>query len=148
MTSNAGAFEMQQNTVGFNPQPRRGEDEKAIKRVFSPEFRNRLDDIITFAPLSQEVILHVVDKFLIELETLLQAKKVELEVSAKARQWLARKGHDPLMGARPMARLIQEKIKRPLADAILFGELQKGGSVLVECDDRGIVIRYPETAPA
>ena len=148
MTSNAGAFEMQQNTVGFNPQPRRGDDEKAIKRIFSPEFRNRLDDIITFSSLSKQTILHVVDKFLIELEALLQAKRVELEVSQEAREWLAKNGYDPQMGARPMARLIQEHLKKPLADAILFGELQKGGTALVECNDGGIVIRYPETAPA
>ena len=148
MTSNAGAFEMQQNTMGFNPQPRHGDDEKAIKRIFSPEFRNRLDDIITFSPLSKETILHVVDKFLIELETQLQTKRVELEVNQKAREWLAKHGYDPQMGARPMARLIQEHLKKPLADAILFGDLQKGGTAMIECNDSGIVIRYPETAPA
>lgn len=145
MTSNAGAFEMQQNTVGFNPQPRQGEDEEAVKRIFTPEFRNRLDNIIAFAPLSEEIILHVVDKLLIELEAQLQEKKVELDVTEKAKEWLAKNGHDPLMGARPMARLIQEHIKKPLADAILFGDLQKGGLVSVECDHKGIVIRFPET---
>jgi ATP-dependent Clp protease ATP-binding subunit ClpA len=148
MTSNAGAFEMQQNTVGFNPQPRQGEDEEAIKRLFTPEFRNRLDNIIAFASLSEEVILHVVDKQLIELETQLQEKKVELDVTQEAKEWLAKNGHDPLMGARPMARLIQEHIKKALADAILFGDLQKGGLALVECDHKGIVIRFPETETA
>ncbi len=148
MTSNAGAFEMQQNTVGFNPQPRQGEDEEAIKRLFTPEFRNRLDNTIAFASLSEEVILHVVDKQLIELETQLQEKKVELDVTQEAKEWLAKNGHDPLMGARPMARLIQEHIKKALADAILFGDLQKGGLALVECDHKGIVIRFPETETA
>jgi ATP-dependent Clp protease ATP-binding subunit ClpA len=148
MTSNAGAFEMQQNTVGFNPQPRQGEDEEAIKRMFAPEFRNRLDNIIAFAPLSEEIILHVVDKQLIELETQLQEKKVELDVTQEAKEWLAKNGHDPLMGARPMARLIQEHIKKALADAILFGDLQKGGLAVVECDHKSIVIRFPETETA
>jgi ATP-dependent Clp protease ATP-binding subunit ClpA len=148
MTSNAGAFEMQQNTVGFNPQPRQGEDEEAIKRMFSPEFRNRLDNIIAFASLSEEIILHVVDKQLIELEAQLLEKKVELDVTREAKEWLAKNGHDPLMGARPMARLIQEQIKKPLADAILFGDLQKGGLASVECDHKGIVIHFPETETA
>jgi ATP-dependent Clp protease ATP-binding subunit ClpA len=148
MTSNAGAFEMQQNTVGFNPQPRQGEDKEAIKRIFTPEFRNRLDNTIAFAPLSEDVILHVVDKQLIELETQLQEKKVELDVTQEAKEWLAKNGHDPLMGARPMARLIQEHIKKALADAILFGDLQKGGLALVECDNKGIVVRFPETETA
>ncbi len=151
MTSNAGAFEMQKNTVGFNPQPRQGEDQEAIKRIFSPEFRNRLDNIITFSPLDRDTILHVVDKFIIELEAQLQDKKVELELSDAAKDWLARHGHDPLMGARPMARLIQEQIKKPLADAILFGKLQKGGLAVVdidEADDSRLRISFPEHATA
>ncbi len=148
MTSNAGAFEMQQNTVGFNPQPRRGEDEEAIKRIFTPEFRNRLDAAIGFAPLSEQTILHVVDKMLVELETQLEDKKVELDVTDDARRWLARHGYDPLMGARPMARLIQEHIKKPLADAILFGELQKGGVATVDCDGDQLLLQQPETETA
>jgi len=145
MTSNAGAFEMQQNTVGFNPQPRQGEDKEAVKRIFTPEFRNRLDASIGFSPLSKETILHVVDKILVELETQLEEKKVELDVTATAKTWLATHGYDPLMGARPMARLIQEHIKKPLADAILFGKLQKGGIAIVDCKDNALVLRQPES---
>jgi len=148
MTSNAGAFEMQQNAVGFNPQPRRGDDDTAIKRIFTPEFRNRLDSIIGFAPLSEEIILHVVDKMLIELEAQLLDKKVELDVSLEAKQWLARRGYDPLMGARPMARQIQEHIKKPLADAILFGVLQKGGVARIECEQDQLVLHHDESIPA
>jgi len=148
MTSNAGAFEMQQNAVGFNPQPRRGDDDTAIKRIFTPEFRNRLDSIIGFAPLSEEIILHVVDKMLIELEAQLLDKKVELDVSLEAKQWLARRGYDPLMGARPMARQIQEHIKKPLADAILFGVLQKGGVARIECEQEQLVLHHDESIPA
>jgi len=148
MTSNAGAFEMQQNTVGFNPQPRYGADEEAVKRIFTPEFRNRLDAIIGFAPLSEQTILHVVDKMLVELETQLEEKKVELDVSASAKTWLATRGYDPLMGARPMARLIQEHIKKPLAEAILFGDLQKGGIAVIDCKDDALVLLQPETATA
>ncbi len=148
MTSNAGAFEMQQNTVGFNPQPRSGEDKEAIKRIFTPEFRNRLDNIITFAPLAEETILHIVDKFIIELEEQLRDKKVELDVTHEARAWLARHGYDPLMGARPMARLIQEQIKKPLADAILFGDLQRGGLAIVELQDDALQLACPAAATA
>jgi len=148
MTSNAGAFEMQQNTVGFNPQPRQGADEDAVKRIFTPEFRNRLDATIGFAPLSEQTILHVVDKMLVELETQLEDKKVELDVSESAKTWLATHGYDPLMGARPMARLIQEHIKKPLADAILFGDLQKGGVALFDCEDNKLILRQPEAATA
>jgi len=145
MTSNAGAFEMQQNTVGFNPQPRQGEDEAAVKRIFTPEFRNRLDASIGFAPLSEQTILHVVDKMLVELETQLEDKKVELDVTTSAKTWLATHGYDPLMGARPMARLIQEHIKKPLADAILFGKLQKGGIAIVDCKGNKLILLQPET---
>jgi ATP-dependent Clp protease ATP-binding subunit ClpA len=148
MTSNAGAFEMQQNTVGFNPQPRQGEDDEAVKRMFSPEFRNRLDASIGFARLSQETILHVVDKLLVELEVQLQDKKVDLDVSEAARAWLSRHGYDPQMGARPMARLIQEQIKKPLADAILFGDLQKGGLAEIDCEGDELVILQPQAEPA
>jgi len=145
MTSNAGAFEMQQNTVGFNPQPRQGEDEEAVKRIFTPEFRNRLDASIGFAPLSEQTILHVVAKMLVELETQLEDKKVELDVTTAAKTWLATHGYDPLMGARPMARLIQEHIKKPLADAILFGKLQKGGTAIVDCKGNKLILLQPET---
>ena len=101
--------------------------EREVKKSFTPEFRNRLDGIIQFAPLGTETIAHVVDKFLVELESQLDEQKVSLLADKKARNWLAKKGYDPLMGARPMRRLIQEKIKRPLADQLLFGELTSGG---------------------
>ncbi len=148
MTSNAGAFEMQQNTVGFNPQPRKGEDQEALKRIFTPEFRNRLDNTITFAALNEDTILHVVDKFIIELEAQLLDKKVELDITYDAKAWLAKHGYDALMGARPMARLIQEHIKKPLADAILFGDLQKGGTATVELHDGKLALACPETVAA
>ncbi len=137
MTSNAGAFEMQQSGIGFNPPARSDADTEAIKRIFSPEFRNRLDAIIPFASLDKQTIRHVVDKFIMELETQLQEKAVEVDVTEEARQWLAGRGHDPLMGARPMARLIQNEIKKPLADELLFGRLQKGGKVKIEVDTAG-----------
>jgi ATP-dependent Clp protease ATP-binding subunit ClpA len=131
MTSNAGAIELQQHAIGFNPSKSRGDESEAIKRMFTPEFRNRLDATIPFAALDQKTILHIVDKFLVELETQLQDKRVELEVNTAARKWLGEHGFDEAMGARPMARLIQRKIKQPLADEILFGRLQKGGKVHV-----------------
>jgi len=134
MTSNAGAFEMQQSAIGFNPPTRSDADTEAIKRIFSPEFRNRLDAIIPFSPLGRETIQHVVDKFIMELETQLLEKSVEIDVTAKTRQWLANRGHDPLMGARPMARLIQNEIKKNLAEELLFGRLQKGGKVQIDID--------------
>jgi len=137
MTTNAGAFEMQQSAIGFTPQSKDGESAEAIKRIFSPEFRNRLDAVIPFAQLDRETIKIVVDKFILELETQLSEKNVELELTKTARDWLADHGHDPLMGARPMARLIQEKIKKPLADALLFGDLQNGGRVTIDIGDNG-----------
>jgi len=148
MTSNAGAFEMQQNAIGFNPQSNAGRDEEAIKRLFTPEFRNRLDAVIPFAALDQDTILHVTDKFLVELEMQLLDKKVELEISDEARSWLAEHGHDTQMGARPMARLIQDTLKKSLADAILFGDLQKGGKAHVILVDGEIKIEYPSSIDA
>ncbi|MDX8395056.1 MAG: AAA family ATPase, partial [Mariprofundaceae bacterium] len=140
MTSNAGAFEMQQNSIGFNPQSSQGSDDEAIKRIFTPEFRNRLDASIGFETLTEDVILHVVDKLLVELETQLYEKKVDLDVTHAAKRWLAKNGFDAQMGARPMARLIQEHIKKPLADAILFGALQKGGIALFDCKDDALIM--------
>ena len=146
MTSNAGAFEMQQNSIGFNPQTRQGADVEAVKRIFTPEFRNRLDATIGFETLSEEVILHVVDKLLVELETQLYEKKVELDVTQSAKVWLAENGFDAQMGARPMARLIQEHIKKPLANAILFGSLQKGGTAVIDCEDNKLCMLEPVVA--
>ncbi len=131
MTSNAGVDLTDRNNIGFTQQDVATDVLAAVQRVFSPEFRNRLDAIIQFKTLDQKTILHVVAKFLMELEVQLEAKHVILEIDDESRAWLAKKGYDPKMGARPMARLIQEKIKRPLAEELLFGKLSKGGHVTV-----------------
>ncbi|MDQ6950589.1 MAG: ATP-dependent Clp protease ATP-binding subunit ClpA [Mariprofundales bacterium] len=141
MTSNIGAFEMQQQSVGFTPNTTFHNSDEAIKRTFSPEFRNRLDSIINFAPLSTETILHVVNKFIMQLEVQLTEKRVEIAVTPDARVWLAERGYEPAMGARPMARLIDQHIKRPLADAILFGELRRGGHVMIDCDEEQTMLK-------
>lgn len=139
MTTNAGAEQMARSSMGFTQQNHTGDDLEVIKRMFSPEFRNRLDSIIPFKSLSEETIGYVVNKFILEVEQQLADKNVSLEVDNKARQWLAKHGHDPSMGARPMARLIQEKIKRALADELLFGNLSKGGgSVIVSVDENDL----------
>ena len=131
LTSNAGVYEMGRASMGFTQQDHQSDGMEAIKRMFSPEFRNRLDSIIQFKPLSKEAILRVADKTVLELEMLLQDKQVTIEISNKARSWLAEKGYDITMGARPMARLVQEKIKRPLADELLFGQLASGGHIRI-----------------
>ncbi|MCK5725292.1 MAG: ATP-dependent Clp protease ATP-binding subunit ClpA [Thiotrichaceae bacterium] len=131
MTSNAGAENMSRASIGFTKQNHHLDSAKAVEKTFTPEFRNRLDAVIQFNPLNEKVIPFVVDKFLIRLEDQLQEKKVTLILDTKAKRWLAEKGYDPLMGARPMSRVIQEHIKRPLADAILFGSLTQGGTVKV-----------------
>lgn len=135
MTTNAGAQEMSRRSIGFTQQDHSSEGLEVIRRSFSPEFRNRLDAIIQFAPLDEPTIARVVDKLLLELETQLEDKEVALEVDDKARRWIAEQGYDEKMGARPMARVIQEQIKRPLAEELLFGELANGGSILVSVDD-------------
>ncbi len=131
MTTNAGAEQMSRASIGFTVQDHSGDSLEVIKRSFTPEFRNRLDAIIQFKSLDAATVTHVVDKFLIELEEQLDEKHVALEVDDAARAWLARHGFDPVMGARPMARLIQEHIKRPLAEELLFGKLVSGGRVKV-----------------
>jgi ATP-dependent Clp protease ATP-binding subunit ClpA len=131
MTTNAGAQQMSRTSMGFTAQDHAGDDVQEIKKLFSPEFRNRLDAIIPFKPLSPDTIGHVVSKFVLELEAQLEEKHVEIDVDERARAWLARNGYDPTMGARPMARLIREKIKKALADEILFGRLAHGGHVAV-----------------
>ena len=108
--------------------------EKALKNTFSPEFRNRLDSIVQFSALSEDLIIKIVDKFLVELETKLLAKNIEIIVDLEAKKWLARKGFDPKMGARPMARLIDQQIKRRLSSEILFGKLEKGGEVKISVE--------------
>jgi len=135
MTSNAGAQEMGRSSMGFTKQDHQTDGMEVIKRSFSPEFRNRLDGIIQFKPLDTDAILRVADKAVLELEMLLQDKNVTLEIDNDARQWLAEHGYDVMMGARPMARLVQEKIKRPLADELLFGQLAEGGHVQIKLRD-------------
>jgi len=135
MTTNAGASDMSRASIGFTKQDHSSDGMEAIKKLFTPEFRNRLDAIIQFAPLDDSVVTHVVDKFLFELETQLQEKQVEISVDQAAKEWLARKGYDPQMGARPMARLIQDQIRKPLAEHLLFGDLVHGGRVKVSLGD-------------
>jgi ATP-dependent Clp protease ATP-binding subunit ClpA len=140
MTTNAGAERISRSSIGFTMQDHTSDAMEEIKRMFSPEFRNRLDAIIQFNPLDPETIGHVVDKFLIELEAQLDTKKVTMDVDSEAKVWLAEHGHDPIMGARPMARLIQDKIKKPLAEQILFGDLQGGGHIFVTVRDGELVV--------
>jgi ATP-dependent Clp protease ATP-binding subunit ClpA len=135
MTTNAGAADSDRPSIGFTPQDNSTDSMKAIDRLFAPEFRNRLDAIIQFKSLSMEIIRQVVDKFIFELESQLSEKRVSLALEADAREWLAVHGCDPKMGARPMARLIQESIKKPLADEILFGKLADGGMVRISVED-------------
>ncbi len=139
MTTNAGAAELAKGQLGFARAGNSGEDLEAIKNLFTPEFRNRLDATVRFEPLSSEVMHRVVDKFLLELQTQLDSKKVSLELSLDAKTWLAQKGYDRLLGARPLARVIQEKIKKPLADELLFGTLKHGGKVMVRLEGDELV---------
>ena len=135
MTTNAGAEEMSRPSIGFTHQDHTSDGKEVIKRLFTPEFRNRLDATVQFGALNMDVVKTVVDKFLVELQSQLDDKRVGLEVTEAARNWLAEHGHDEKMGARPMARLIQEKIKKPLAEAVLFGSLSaSGGSVKIDLD--------------
>ncbi len=137
MTTNAGAEVLQRSAIGFTQNREAGDEMGEIKRMFTPEFRNRLDAIIPFAALDEAIILRVVDKFLMQLEDQLQEKKVEIHFTDALRQHLAKTGFDPLMGARPMARLIQDSIRRALADELLFGRLADGGEVTVDVDEGG-----------
>ncbi len=145
LTTNEGASLVSRSTMGFVQQDHSTDGMEALKKLFSPEFRNRLDGIIQFAPLSPEVIQSVVDKMLVELQVQLDDKSVHITVDQAARAWLAEKGYDVNMGARPMARLIQEQLKKPLADMILFGELSSGGDVLVSVKEGGLVVETCET---
>lgn len=142
MTSNAGAENISRKSLGFTKQDHASDAMEAVKRIFTPEFRNRLDGIIQFNALTDAVIRSVVDKFVVKLEAQLQQKGVTLLVNEAARDWLAAKGYDPLMGARPMERVIQEHIKRPLADALLFGELANGGRVEVSVEHDTLALNY------
>ncbi|MCK6417680.1 MAG: ATP-dependent Clp protease ATP-binding subunit ClpA [Alphaproteobacteria bacterium] len=147
MTTNAGAAEMARAPIGFEREMRIDEDMDAVRKMFTPEFRNRLDAIVPFQNLKPETVEKVVDKFVIQLEGQLAEKNVSIELSSEARAELARLGFDPAMGARPLARVIQEKIKRPLAEEILFGKLEKGGLVIVEFTDGAFTFEVDETKP-
>ena len=136
MTTNAGASDMAKAPMGFGRERREGEDTEAINKMFTPEFRNRLDAVVGFNNLPPEVVVRVVEKFVLELELQLSDRNVIIEVDRKAMDWLVEQGYDPLMGARPMARIIQENIKKPLADELLFGKLQNGGVVQVSRDKK------------
>jgi ATP-dependent Clp protease ATP-binding subunit ClpA len=139
MTTNVGAERLSRNSIGFLQDKAQGDEMTDIRRAFSPEFRNRLNGIISFAPLSPESILRVVDKFLLQLEAQLSDKRVEATFSDALRAWLAREGFDPQMGARPMANLIESRLHRALADELLFGRLANGGRVHLDVNDAGEV---------
>ena len=148
MTTNAGAETAARASMGFTQQDHSSDAMEVIKKGFTPEFRNRLDAIIQFGRLSHQVIKNIVDKFLVELQAQLEDKHVQLDVSEAARDWLAEHGYDPQMGARPMARLIQDKIKRPLAEEILFGELAEGGGLVrVELEGESLAFHIESTLP-
>ena len=148
MTTNAGASDMAKEPMGFGRIRREGEDTEAINRMFTPEFRNRLDAVVPFANLPSEVVVRVVEKFILELELQLSDRNVIIEVSKKAMDWLVEEGYDPQMGARPMARIIQENIKKPLADELLFGKLKGGGLVTVDLNkDKKLTFKYKDDKP-
>ena len=135
MTTNAGAENVSRRSIGFSMQDHSTDSIEAINRTFTPEFRNRLDAVVPFGPLGEDVILTVADKFLTELQSQLDERQVVIEVDEEARLWLVEKGYDATMGARPMERVIQEYIKKPLADMVLFGSLAKGGTAAVTLNE-------------
>jgi ATP-dependent Clp protease ATP-binding subunit ClpA len=147
MTTNAGAAETSRRSIGFTEQDHATDGIEALKRFFSPEFRNRLDAVVQFGALTPQTIASVVDKFIFELEQQLLDKKVALVVDSNARAWIAEKGYDPAMGARPMARVIQNHIKKPLANEVLFGELASGGTVRVHVKDDDLAFEFGERKP-
>lgn len=148
MTTNAGAADLVKPAIGFEREGRAGDDMEAIEKMFTPEFRNRLDAIIQFKSLPPEVVAKVVDKFIMELELQLEDRNVTIELNGPAREMLAKKGYDEKFGARPLARVIQEKIKKPLAEELLFGKLAKGGVVLVKVKKNKFVFEYPNSKAA
>jgi ATP-dependent Clp protease ATP-binding subunit ClpA len=146
MTSNVGARELEKGRVGFSGEAEGavGDDDKEFKTLFSPEFRNRLDARVRFGRLSPEVMHRIVDKFIAELEGQLAERKVVLKITPSTQTYLARKGFDPKMGARPMARLIHDEVRKPLADELLFGRLAKGGTVTVDEAEGKLVFQIDE----
>ena len=148
MTTNAGAADLVKPAIGFEREGRAGDDMEAIEKMFTPEFRNRLDAVIQFKSLPPEVVAKVVDKFIMELELQLEDRNVTIELNGPAREMLAKKGYDEKFGARPLARVIQEKIKKPLAEELLFGKLAKGGVVLVKVKKNKFVFEYPDSKAA
>ncbi len=147
MTTNAGASDMARETLGFGNLSREGEDEQAVQRMFTPEFRNRLDAIVPFGYLPPEVVARVVDKFILQLELQLADRDVHIKLDDESKAWLTEKGYDKLYGARPMGRLIQEKIKQPLAEELLFGKLVHGGEVTVKMKDGALSFAIEQAAP-
>jgi ATP-dependent Clp protease ATP-binding subunit ClpA len=145
MTTNAGASDMARETLGFGNLTREGEDGEAVKKMFTPEFRNRLDAIVPFGYLPTEVVARVVDKFILQLELQLADRDVHIKLDQASKEWLTERGYDKLYGARPMSRLIQEKIKQPLAEELLFGKLVNGGEVAVHLKDGAL---HFEVTPA
>jgi ATP-dependent Clp protease ATP-binding subunit ClpA len=135
---------MAKAAIGFGRERRTGEDTAALERIFTPEFRNRLDAVISFAPLGKEIILQVVEKFVLQLEAQLLDRNVHIELTPEAALWLGDKGYDDKMGARPLGRVIQEYIKKPLAEELLFGKLTKGGVVRVAVKDDAIDLQVQE----
>ncbi|MEJ0065857.1 MAG: AAA family ATPase [Caulobacteraceae bacterium] len=148
MTTNAGASDSQRNSIGFGRGKIEGADDEAIKKLFTPEFRNRLDATVAFKPLTPEVIRLVVQKFVLQLEAQLADRHVTIEATEDALDWLAKNGFDELYGARPLARVIQEEIKKPLADDILFGRLSKGGHVKVALKDGKLAFEFEDVRPS
>jgi ATP-dependent Clp protease ATP-binding subunit ClpA len=144
MTSNVGARELAKGAMGFGQvdSAKKGGSDKPLKDTFSPEFRNRLDAVITFSQLGVDIIERIVDKFIIELETQLTDKKVSLRLTPDARTWLAKKGYDPAYGARPLARVIHQEIKQNLGNEILFGKLEKGGTVEIGLKDEKLTFSF------
>ena len=146
MTTNAGASDLAKEAIGFGRDSRAGEDEDAIKKLFTPEFRNRLDATIAFSGLTPEIVARVVEKFVMQLEAQLADRNVTIELSSAAKEWLAERGYDKLYGARPLSRVIQEHIKKPLAEELLFGKLVRGGAVKVTMKDGKLDFEYVEAA--
>jgi ATP-dependent Clp protease ATP-binding subunit ClpA len=142
-------MELQKSPIGFGRKREQGDDEEAINRMFTPEFRNRLDAIITFDPLSPNVMETIVEKFILQLEAQLAERRVVIALEPEARAWLAEKGYDPVYGARPLARVIQTEVRDPLTDEILFGQLEHGGTVTIGLKDGALDFVYaPAEAPA